>query len=135
MSFEHPVRLWLLAIPVLLCAWELVRRRRRVALPIDGGQNRPWHWLATIVTGAGLLPLLLLAAAIVIFAAPLKNDVPRQERVLTNVELVLDVSGSMGSSFGKGTRYDGAMEAIKQFTSRRKGDAFGLTIFGDEVLR
>ncbi|MCE9543918.1 MAG: VWA domain-containing protein, partial [Planctomycetia bacterium] len=46
-----------------------------------------------------------------------------------------DVSGSMGSSFGKGTRYDGAMEAIKQFTSRRKGDAFGLTIFGDEVLR
>jgi Ca-activated chloride channel family protein len=54
---------------------------------------------------------------------------------LTNVELVLDVSGSMCTQLGKGSRYDAAMDAIRQFTSRRKGDAFGLTIFGDEVLK
>lgn len=135
MTFEYPSRLLLLALPLLLICWELMRRRRRVPLPMDGGQGRPGHWLSGIVTTAGILPALLLAVAIVIFAHPLKPDVPRQERQLTNVELVLDVSGSMTSSFGKGTRYDGAMEAIRQFTSRRKGDAFGLTIFGDEVLK
>jgi len=48
---------------------------------------------------------------------------------------VLDVSGSMTSEFGEGTQYDAAMESIEDFTSRRTGDAFGLTIFGNEVLR
>ncbi len=40
----------------------------------------------------------------------------------------------MMSPFGKETCYDGAMEAIREFTTYRKGDAFGLTIFGNEVL-
>ncbi len=54
---------------------------------------------------------------------------------MSNIEFVLDVSGSMESSFGEGSRYDAAMAAIEDFTGRRKGDAFGLTIFGNEVLR
>jgi Ca-activated chloride channel family protein len=41
----------------------------------------------------------------------------------------------MTSQFGPGSQYDAAMEAITDFTGRRKGDAFGLTIFGNEVLR
>ena len=46
----------------------------------------------------------------------------------------MDVSGSMQSPFGDGTRSDKAIEAIKDFTTYRKGDAFGLTIFGSDVL-
>jgi Ca-activated chloride channel family protein len=59
--------------------------------------------------------------------------------VLTNIELVLDVSGSMSSPIGYAkagaSRYTAAMDAINVFTSRRKGDALGLTIFGGEVVR
>ena len=72
---------------------------------------------------------------IAIVAAPARFDTSRQERKLTNVEFVMDVSGSMESSFGDATRYDAAMTSIEYFTKRRKGDAFGLTIFGNEVLR
>jgi Ca-activated chloride channel family protein len=135
MTFEYPMRLLWLAVPLLLICWEVLHRRRRVPLPVDGTRTGPKHWLSALVTGAGLLPAVLLAVAIVILARPLKPDVPRQERQLTNVELVMDVSGSMTSPFGQGTRFDGSMEAIRQFTSRRRGDAFGLTIFGDEVLK
>ena len=60
---------------------------------------------------------------------------PRSVRELTNIELCLDVSGSMSSGLGDGTRYEAAMAAIDDFTSEREGDAFGLTIFGNEVLR
>ena len=40
----------------------------------------------------------------------------------------------MMSRFGNGTRSDKALEAITEFTKHRKGDAFGLTVFGTEVL-
>jgi Ca-activated chloride channel family protein len=135
MTFGHPEWLLLLAVPVLLAAWELTRRYPRVALPFDHGSQRPGRWLGRFVSLAGLLPAALLAVAILIFCRPLKPGQPRQERKLTNIEFVLDVSGSMESQFGEGSRYDAAMAAIEDFTSRRKGDAFGLTIFGNEVLR
>ena len=49
--------------------------------------------------------------------------------------MVLDVSGSMGISFGPGeNRFEGAVAAAKQFCGFRKGDAFGLTIFGSEYI-
>ena len=54
--------------------------------------------------------------------------------MLTNLEFCLDVSGSMMAQYGSGTRSDKALEAIVDFTSYRKGDAFGLTAFGTEVL-
>jgi Ca-activated chloride channel family protein len=60
--------------------------------------------------------------------------------VLNNVIICLDVSGSMMSPFGSyrgratKTRYDAAMEAARDFCESRRGDAFGLTIFGAEYL-
>ena len=72
--------------------------------------------------------------AILIYCRPLRQAEPKQERSLTNIELVLDVSGSMTSPFGNGSRYDASIAAMNEFTSRRKGDAFGLAIFGNEVL-
>lgn len=135
LTFESPWRLWLLVVPVLLAAWELRRRGARVALPFDHIQHRGRKWLPRIVTAANALPAVLLAIAIIAWARPTVAGRPRQDRALTNIELVLDVSGSMTTPLGKGSRYDAAMQAITAFTSRRKGDAFGLTIFGDEVLR
>jgi Ca-activated chloride channel homolog len=59
---------------------------------------------------------------------------PRTKRVLTNIELCVDVSSSMITPFGDGTRYDASMNAIDHFLDVRKGDAFGLTFFGNNVL-
>lgn len=137
LSFTYPWVLLLLAVPVLLALWEVTRTGHRVALPLDHGRQRTGRWLNRVVVAANLLPAIVLAIAIVILAGPLKPGKPVSSRVLTNIEFCLDVSGSMEAKMGDGTRrrYDAAMEAINEFTQQRKGDAFGLTIFGNEVLR
>lgn len=134
MTFGHPWVLSLLAIPVLLMVREIAGRKPAVALPFDHGEQPTGRWLAGLTNAANMLPALILGVAIVLLAAPLVIAKPTQERLLSNVDFVLDVSGSMTSEFGGGSRYDAAMQAIENFTSRRKGDAFGLTIFGNEVL-
>jgi Ca-activated chloride channel family protein len=83
------------------------------------------------------LPALLVAAAILFLAVPQKFGIPKERRALTNVQFALDVSGSMTAPFGsEGTRYDAAMGAINKFIKfpDRKGDAFGLTVFGNNFL-
>lgn len=134
MSFARPLLLLLLVLPVLLCIWEWQRRGHPLVLPLDHAKARGGKWLRRIVTSLQFVPHLLLAVAILVLAGPRRLGVPKSERQLTNIQFVLDVSGSMQAKFGDGTRYDGAMEAIKKFTTYRKGDAFGLTIFGGEVL-
>src|SRR5277367_4100664 len=106
MTFGHPMALLLLAIPVLLIVWEIVRKHPHMPLPFDHGQQSGGRWLGRLVFSANLLLPLLLAVAILIYCRPLRQDTPKQERVMTNIELVLDVSGSMTSPFGKGSRYD-----------------------------
>jgi Ca-activated chloride channel family protein len=55
--------------------------------------------------------------------------------VLNNILLCIDVSGSMNMQFGsKGTRFEAAVESAREFCNFRKGDAFGLTIFGSEYI-
>jgi Ca-activated chloride channel family protein len=80
------------------------------------------------------LPAGLLAVAIVLLAGPQTSGKPGSKRKLTNIELCMDVSGSMGWSFGDDTRYDAAMKAAEEFVAFRKGDAVGLTFFGNSVL-
>jgi Ca-activated chloride channel family protein len=133
-TFARPFFLLLLVIPVLLCVWEWQRRGHRLVLPLDHSRARAGKWLRRIVTSLQFVPHLLLAVAILTVAGPRRLGIPKDERELTNIQICLDVSGSMQSRFGDGTRYDGAMEAIKKFTTFRPGDAFGLTIFGGEVL-
>jgi Ca-activated chloride channel family protein len=76
------------------------------------------------------VPLLLLAAAILMMAGPQMLKRPRAERTLTNIQLCMDVSGSMS-----GDRYRMASKAITQFTEAREGDAMGLTLFGSHQIR
>jgi Ca-activated chloride channel family protein len=134
MIFQHPQLLGLLALPVILAFWEWTRRGQRIALPFDHGQQGRGRMLQFLVLSANCLPAGLLAIAIIFFAHPMTYTPPEVERKLNNVQFVLDTSGSMAENHGsqaKGRhrRFDSAMAAIKQFTTYRKGDAFGLTIF------
>ena len=134
MTFAYPAVLTLLALPVLLLVWEWRRRGTVVALPFDHANARRGRWLECTVKTANLLAPMLLAVSIILLAGPQRPLSQGTQRVLTNIELVLDVSGSMTAQYGDGRRADKAVEALQEFVSHRKGDAFGVTLFGTEVL-
>jgi|RhiMethySRZTD1v2_1073278.scaffolds.fasta_scaffold184455_2 Ca-activated chloride channel family protein len=140
MSFHHPSVLWLLALPVIWAYWQWTRAGHPLVLPFDHGSQREGRRLRVLVNLAETLPALLLAVAVLVLAGPRRPAPPENERILNNIIICLDVSGSMGASFGSyrqtgvRTRYDAAMEATREFCEYRKGDAFGLTIFGSEYL-
>jgi Ca-activated chloride channel family protein len=77
-----------------------------------------------------LVPLALLAVAILVLAGPQTLQQPKRERSLTNIQICLDVSGSMA-----GRNYELATKAVEDFTRAREGDAFGLTLFGVRQIR
>jgi Ca-activated chloride channel family protein len=126
--------LLLLALPVLMAWWEWVRRGHPLVLPFDHGKIRRGRVLQKLVAVFSMMPPLLAAVAIVVLAGPQRLRTAESEKVLTNIQMCLDVSGSMTAQYGNGSRYDAAMQSVVDFTSHRPGDAFGLTIFGNEVL-
>lgn len=142
MSFGNWEILFGLFLPATLLAWIWLRDRlptlglgsdRRIALPQDHGVARrgtvsDFFIRCFISTGP-----LMLAAAIILLAEPRHLGVPQAKRELTNIEFCLDLSGSMNTRFGQGSRYDAAMAAINSFVEKRTGDAFGLTVFGDNA--
>lgn len=135
MSFGYPWMLLLLIVPGAML-YRQIRGydRRPLALPVDFSSVRSSRWMAATIGFAELLPTFVAAAVIVLLAGPERLGQPVSKRVMTNIELCVDVSGSMNASFGEGTRYDGSMAAINDFVDFRKGDAFGLTFFGNNVL-
>jgi Ca-activated chloride channel family protein len=134
MTFAHPWLLVFLVLPVALAVFFSRRGGRRVPLPFDHQPLRRRRVLGFMLRSADLLPVLLLVVVIGILAGPRRFEQPRSEREMTNIQFCLDVSGSMMAEFGAGTRYDAAMESVNDFISYRKGDAFGLTVFGSAVL-
>jgi len=135
MSFVHPAVLTLLMIPAALLIFVWRGGRTHVALPADHSQLRSRWWIYVLVGMAESLPPLILAVVILMLAGPQRLGEPVSKRVLTNIEFCVDVSSSMTASFGDGSRYDASMAAIDEFLNFRKGDAFGLTFFGNSVLR
>ena len=140
MTFAHPKLIILLVIPVTLIFWEWVRRGQPLVLPFDDvRQGRGWFWRITVLS-ANSLPALLLAMAIVLLARPLTYAPPETQRELSNINIVLDASGSMCEPYGPQSteepycRFDGAMDAIETFLTAREGDAFGLTIFSRNFI-
>ncbi|MFO0873893.1 MAG: vWA domain-containing protein [Phycisphaerales bacterium] len=129
MTFAHPWVLLLLGVPVVL-AWSVVARGWGLVLPFDHQPHVQRRWLRWMLGAFDVVPLLLLATAIVILAGPQTLQQPRRERSLSNIQFCMDVSGSMA-----GPRYEMARSAIEGFTREREGDAFGLTIFGSEQIR
>jgi Ca-activated chloride channel family protein len=134
MTFAYPLLLFALVIPAGLLAWVWRRHDRRLVLPFDHGrpgQGKGWR---AVIDTAESLPAVVLAVVVVLLAGPQRLGEPTSKRALTNIELCVDVSGSMMSHFGDGTRYDTSMKAIDEFLTYRKGDAFGLTFFGNNYL-
>ncbi len=134
MTFAHPWLLALLVLPIGLAAFLWKRGGRRIPLPFDHQPLPRARWTGLILRCADLLPSLLLMIGIAMLAGPRRFEQPRSEREMTNIQFCLDVSGSMTAQFGSGSRYDAAMEALNDFISFRKGDAFGLAVFGNAVL-
>lgn len=134
MTFAHPALLLLLTAPAALLVWEWRRLGSRLALPFDHSSARRGRWLEGTIKLANLLPPLLLAVAILLVAGPQRPLSRGDERILSNIEFCLDVSGSMTAAFGDGRRSDKAVSALQEFVSLREGDAFGITLFGTEVL-
>lgn len=133
MTFAHPWVLLCLAVPVVL-AWTVIARRAGIVVPADhlsaaSTTRRAW-WMTRVLGFFDLVPLALLATAIVVLAGPQTLQEPRRERSLTNIQICLDVSGSMG-----GRNYELAKSAVEDFTKAREGDAFGLTMFGVRQIR
>lgn len=139
MTFLHPQWLALLVLPVVLAFWEWVRPGQPLLVPYDGGQGRRGWFLRGLVLAANCLPAGLLAVAVLFLAHPITFQPPEVERQLTNIQVVLDTSGSMRGTHGdqaRGphSRFDSAMESLERFLHHRKGDAFGLTIFSRHYI-
>lgn len=135
MSFHHPGFLWLLALPVVWGFWQWTRRGHPVVLPLDHGRQKEGRALRFLTNLAGTLPAALLCIAVLMLAGPRKPAPPQDERVLNNIILCLDISGSMSAPFGSGgSRFEAAVKSAREFCTHRKGDAFGLTIFGSEYI-
>ena len=135
--FARPWLLLLLALPVLHIYWVWQRQSGRFAMPFDsdGARRMGSGRLMRMLLGVGeSLPALLLATAVLLLALPQELAAPRQKRALTNIQFVVDISGSMTAKFGKGSRYDASMQAISDFLDYRSGDSFGLTFFGNNYI-
>jgi Ca-activated chloride channel family protein len=132
--FRHKWVLMLLVLPASILLWTWNRKGRAVVLPFDHAELARAAWTRFFLRIFESLPALVLAVAILILAGPQSWGAPRSKRALTNIEFCVDVSGSMTAKFGDGDRYDAAMKAINDFLDVRKGDAYGLTFFGNNVL-
>lgn len=132
--FARPWMLLLLVLPLLHLCWVWRRQGRRVAMPFDQGLRGSGWLLRAVLRLGDSLPSLLLAVTVLLVALPQELAAPKQKRALTNIQFCVDISGSMTTQFGAGTRYDASMKAINQFLDYRAGDAFGLTFFGNNYL-
>jgi Ca-activated chloride channel family protein len=130
-SFSEPSLLLLLSIPVVMLAWAWQRRGWGVQLPFDHQAHAPRRWLRWCMSFFDSLPAIILAGMLLMLAGPQVLRRPANERVLTNIQICVDVSGSMTAE----RRYEMASEAVEAFVDSRSGDAFGLTIFGSYPIR
>lgn len=131
MSFNEPALLMLLAVPVVLIVWAWQRRGWGIALPFDHQKHAPRRWLSWLLSVFDTLPAIVLLGVVFILAGPQVLRRPSEQRVLTNIQFCVDVSGSMTI----GRRYEMAIEAVENFVDSREGDAFGLTLFGSYPIR
>lgn len=131
LSFAHPWVLVLLGVPVILLVWAWQHRGWGVAMPFDHHAHRPRPILGAVLRGFEMLPAVVLAAALVALAGPQVLRQPTNQRVLSNIQICFDVSGSMTVE----DRYGMARESVERFVDQREGDAFGLTLFGSYQIR
>ena len=130
-TFVYPWILLLLMLPILLSMWHLQRRSWGIALPFDHQTHPKRPFMSELLRFWELIPAMLLAVIITILAGPQVQRVPREERVLTNIQICMDVSSSMSTD----NRFEMAKRAIEDFIVSRDGDALGFTLFGTQQIR
>ncbi len=131
MTFAYPAVLMLLVIPVLITAWLWQRRGWGVALPLDHHDPLRRPVLSSLLRGVELIPQILMAIVICVLAGPQVQRVPSEERILSNIQICMDVSASMSVD----NRYQMAKKAMEEFIDSRQGDALGFTLFGTQQIR
>lgn len=138
MSFGNSAVLWFLIGPVALAIFRARQRGILLVIPIDWCTLPRHRRFGLLLKALETVPCLMVVLAIALLAAPQRDAPAASVRKLTNIQLCVDVSGSMKKAYGGGDRafrrFDAAMRAISSFTKRRHGDAFGLTVFGGRVL-
>jgi Ca-activated chloride channel family protein len=77
---------------------------------------------------------MLLGCLIALLAGPQQLKMPEAERELKNIQFCIDMSGSMVATFSDSTRYEHTLKAVNDFCTYRRQGAFGLTVFGNEVI-
>jgi len=133
-SFNRPWVLWFLVLPAIGLYWIWNRRSHGVPIPVDHSKHGSGIVTRIFISLAESTPILVSMIVIWILAGPVILGKPTQKRAVTNIQFCVDISGSMTSRFGEGSRYDASMEAINSFLDFREGDAFGLSFFGNAVL-
>lgn len=142
MFFANPQYLWLLVIPVCLAFWEWVRKGNPIIMPVDHRPHKKGLVFRFLIHFANMFPAVLMSMAILFLARPMTNAPPEVVKKATNIQIVLDLSGSMDYAFGiqniteekPRLRIHAAMDAIENFVDQRKGDSFGLTVYGKEFI-
>lgn len=130
MSFTYPWVLLLLVLPIFLIVAP-PSRAFGLVLPFDHKNHKSSRALKWLLAGFDRLPALILAMVILMLAGPKTLQRPHEKRSLTNIQICMDVSGSMSVE----NRYENARDAILDFVNKRQGDAFGLTLFGSHQIR
>ncbi|MCH2136579.1 MAG: VWA domain-containing protein [Phycisphaerales bacterium] len=131
MTFSHPSLLLLLGVGVVLIVFAWQRMGPGLAMPFDDRTHKKRRFTDWTLRSFDCMPAIALMAAVCMLAGPQVLRRPTDQRVLTNIQFLMDVSGSMTV----GRRYDMASDAITKFVDTRPGDAFGLTLFGSHAIR
>jgi len=132
--FASPWLLLLLVVPIFMIHQIWTHSQGRISLPHDDVETSEKRWLIILIQSAESLPAVVLGIVIVILSNPLEYGDPIEKGKMTNIQLLVDVSGSMMDPLQEQRRYDAAMEALRTFLDARPHDAFGLTFFGGQAL-
>lgn len=133
-SFESSMWFAFAIVPLFIMFYIWLSKGHPVKLPADNTDGRSSGFIWFLTNFASMAPAILLVIVTCILAGPKIQGEPEDEKIINNIQFCLDASGSMNASLGNGNRYDAAMEAIKKFTEYRKGDSFGLTVFGTTFI-
>ena len=136
LTFDNFIFLFFLPIPIILAAWIINHRGHRIVLPLDNVHAKSRRILRSLITTCSLSVVVLGAISIFILASPVEQGIPHQERKLTNIDIVFDLSHSMLDPAGNGypetfKRHNLAVQETINFCKLRKGDAVGLTFFAN----
>lgn len=140
MNLQDPLALAWLALPVLLVAFFLLRRRKKGGrvlrmgslAPAIADEIRRSRWMHRGLFTLGILTMVLMAFVIARPSRVVSWTKKFSEGI--DIVIVLDVSESMEATDLTPTRFIAAKNVIKDFISKRSEDRIGFVIFGGESV-